>query len=605
LKRAAGEEIVRIFERKYFGQFDYRVLPQLANRWKADARRKSRRDHGNPFIRQLSNKTDAALCKCSARVERQIIAALKKVSVLATESQPSFGQEQFDSSSGPGSHQFIWACVWQRVEHFTSDIVIDRAAIVRVDQAVIPDLVALINVRHTRRTELQQRLRKRIDRAQTRNLFRNWQENRREFVSRRWFQNFRNEIAHRSVPFFVRLDPAGIDLRLVKRLGHVSLNSLDVLLRRGGFWFTICSYRPGPQQSLVEQILLVCVRRFQVIDRFFPAAICQAPAVQRAAPELWDFGNGKHSRTNIFTAFCVVCGGSEQARRPVALSMQVQLVKCLYARSKLLRLSAPLVQRCQPVVNVKHSVLERFGHDRPCGLLEFQDEMRVRGAFGSIQLCRDMKEQHVPQIIEDRLFHSRIAALGCDDCALNNLAIFFADRLTRHKISSVNREAGDSLAHGARERLEGEIAIGSVLLRKPIEHVPKDVDIVRQSEFHYLQLFRIQQVTERNRVTDETMECFSDRRFRRRIDQQLCHLICKIVASGSVHRPVLAQRFGTSQDFFCQHVNGARICDRSYSPERFRATLLKLFEIFARQVQTVRMIDAEAGQRARAYQIES
>src|ERR1051326_2761783 len=247
LKRAAGEEIVRIFERKYFGQFDYRVLPQLANRWKADARRKSRRDHGNPFIRQLSNKTDAALCKCSARVERQIIAALKKVSVLATESQPSFGQEQFDSSSGPGSHQFIWACVWQRVEHFTSDIVIDRAAIVRVDQAVIPDLVALINVRHTRRTELQQRLRKRIDRAQTRNLFRNWQENRREFVSRRWFQNFRNEIAHRSVPF----------------------------------WFTICSYRPGPQQSLVEQILLVCVRRFQVIDRFFPAAICQAPALQR------------------------------------------------------------------------------------------------------------------------------------------------------------------------------------------------------------------------------------------------------------------------------------------------------------------------------------
>ena len=165
--------------------------------------------------------------------------------------------------------------------------------------------------------------------------------------------------------------------------------------------------------------------------------------------------------------------------------------------------------------------------------------MRVRGAFDSIKIRRKTKEQHVAQIIKDRLVHSRVAALGRADRALDDLTIFVADRLTRRKISSVNREAGDGLAHRARERLEREIAIPSVLLGQAVEHVPQHNDIVRQREFHYLQLFRIQQMAEGDRVTNETMERFCDRRFGRRIDQQLCHLICKIVASGSVHRPIL------------------------------------------------------------------
>jgi hypothetical protein len=119
------------------------------------------------------------------------------------------------------------------------------------------------------------------------------------------------------------------------------------------------------------------------------------------------------------------------------------------------------------------------------------------------------------------------------------------------------------------------------LLGKPVKHVPQNIDIVCQREFHHLQLLRIKQVPKRHRVTNETMERLCDRRFGRGIDQQLRHLIRKIVASGSVHGPVLAQGLGAGDDFLRQHVNRAAILGQ-FDPQRFRAALLKLFEIFAR-----------------------
>ena len=124
--------------------------------------------------------------------------------------------------------------------------------------------------------------------------------------------------------------------------------------------------------------------------------------------------------------------------------------------------------------------------------------MRVRGAFGSVKVRRETKEQYLAQIIEDRLVHSRVAALGRGDCALDNLSIFIVHRLIGLEISAINRKAGDGLAQRARQRLEREIAIPSVLLGKPVEHVPQNIDIVRQGQFHHLQLFCVQQMAKGN-----------------------------------------------------------------------------------------------------------
>ena len=185
--------------------------------------------------------------------------------------------------------------------------------------------------------------------------------------------------------------------------------------------------------------------------------------------------------------------------------------------------------------------------------------MRVRRASTGIEICRETKEQHVAQKIENRFVHRRVSAFGSADGAFDDFTIFFAYGLTRSEIGSVNRETGDRLAHSTRERLEREITVPTAPLRKPIEHVAEHIDVVRQRELHHLELFRIQQMTKRHRVTDETMKRFCDRFLGRGIDEQLRYLIGKIVASGAVQAPIVAQPLGTCEDFLGDHVNGAPI----------------------------------------------
>jgi hypothetical protein len=60
-------------------------------------------------------------------------------------------------------------------------------------------------------------------------------------------------------------------------------------------------------------------------------------------------------------------------------------------------------------------------------------------------------------------------------------------------------------------------------------------------------------------MANETLERFCDFRLGGGIDKQLRYLIRKIVAGGSVYAPITAECFGTSEDFFRQHVNGAPV----------------------------------------------
>ena len=117
----------------------------------------------------------------------------------------------------------------------------------------------------------------------------------------------------------------------MESFAHISLNALDVFGRCNGFRDAGRLHRPGPEQRLVEQIFFVSVGRFGFVDNAFPAAIGETPALQGAPPKFRQFGNGNHPRAHIFAAFCVVRRGREQCRRPIALPIQVALVKCVNA----------------------------------------------------------------------------------------------------------------------------------------------------------------------------------------------------------------------------------------------------------------------------------
>ena len=198
----------------------------------------------------------------------------------------------------------------------------------------------------------------------------------------------------------------------------------------------------------------------------------------------------------------------------------------------------------------------------------------MRRATGGIDILRRTQQQHVTQKIENRLLHCRVAAFGCGDGAFDNLSVLFVYRLARLDIGSVNGEARNRLAHGARERFEREIAIPAISFGQSIEHVAQNIHVIGQGKLHHQKFFCIEQMPERNGMADETMKRFCDRSFRRRIDQQLHDVIGEIVAGGSMHWPVFAQFFRAGENFFRDHIDRPTVA-RQPDPERFRATLLK------------------------------
>ncbi len=104
--------------------------------------------------------------------------------------------------------------------------------------------------------------------------------------------------------------------------------------------------------------------------------------------------------------------------------------------------------------------------------------MGVGSARFGIKIFRKPKDQDVAEKIEDRFFNCRVPAFGRSDGALDHLSIFFAHRPPRSEISPVHRKTGDRLAHGTGQRFERKIAIPSILLGKPIDHVAQNIDIV-------------------------------------------------------------------------------------------------------------------------------
>ncbi len=166
--------------------------------------------------------------------------------MFAAKLQRSLRQKHLDPAVGPKIDKFPRIRLRELREHFAAMFVIDGTPIVRIDQRKLQNLVALINVGHAGGSQFKQRLRKRVDRAESRDLFGHGKKTGEKFTFERRFQNLRDKITHRREPFFIWLNPARIDVRFIQRFRHVGLNALDVLRRRVLFRFARRLDWPGP-----------------------------------------------------------------------------------------------------------------------------------------------------------------------------------------------------------------------------------------------------------------------------------------------------------------------------------------------------------------------
>ena len=419
--------------------------------------------------------------------------------MLRAQAQERARDEELDAPVRPAVEQRARLRPLERGQQLPAQLVIDRPAVVRVHQAVVPQVVALVDVRHPGHRQLEDQLRERVDHAELRHALRQRLERTHERAGRLAApQQRRDELPHGLVPGVVRLHPGTVDLGLLDGLGHVVLDARDVLRVRLGAQraedrFGRCR-RPfarhldGPraEQDLVEQQFLVRVRRGVLLafDLRLELGVAVAPGAHRAPPFLRQLRERGDPRPGVLAALGVVRGRRQHRVRPVAAVVLVRAVEIPRADAEALRLAAHLVERDQPVVNVERRVLQPLGHDRSRTLLELHHEPLVLGHERRLHVRREAEEQDVAQEVVDGRVRPRVETLGQRRRAVDDRDVLGARRLPGDEVGPVDRKARDDLAHGGRQRVQGKIPEAAVPFAQTVEHEPEHVDVVGQRQPH-------------------------------------------------------------------------------------------------------------------------
>src|SRR5680860_496100 len=116
--------------------------------------------------------------------------------------------------------------------------------------------------------------------------------------------------------------------------------------------------RPGPDQGLVNHILIDPVRGKRALDLDLEFAVEPAPAVERGAPLGGNLAEHADPGANVFRTLGVVRGRGQHRPRPGAPSRPVLAMELVNADPEPAWIAAHLVERGQPVEAVEGGVLK-------------------------------------------------------------------------------------------------------------------------------------------------------------------------------------------------------------------------------------------------------
>ena len=174
----------------------------------------------------------------------------------------------------------------ERRENFSSPVVVHRPPIVGIDEVEIPEFRALIKIRNARGGHLDHELRQAVVNAQLRDTRLERQE-RQEELRAAAIDDRLHEPLDPFLVIVVRVQPTRVDLGLSHRLDHVTG---DPLLHSCQALVVVRVERPGADERLIEEILLVRVRSERAVDVDSEASIQRPPFVTAAfhAPGISD-----------------------------------------------------------------------------------------------------------------------------------------------------------------------------------------------------------------------------------------------------------------------------------------------------------------------------
>ena len=242
---------------------------------------------------------------------------------------------------------------------------IDAPPVVRIHEAQVPRLRALIDVGHSRRGQLQRDLHQAIVHAEPRDAARERSELRQKGAGR---QRSIDERCNRRLVALVGCGPSRMPLRFADGFRHGAAQPLGE--HRERFRVELPCFaelrRPRAEQRLIEVILVVRIGRRVVRWRTSQRS---PPARDLLRPLVRQLGQHGEPRTRVLAALRIVRRRRQQRLRPAPRALDIRRVKLLDGAADALRLPADVVQRDEAVVAVERSVLEAFGHHGPAQLL--------------------------------------------------------------------------------------------------------------------------------------------------------------------------------------------------------------------------------------------
>ena len=261
--------------------------------------------------------------------------------VVATQAKCARGYQQL---GGAGFIDWRESARVDRRQAEAAQVEVDRTPVVRVDERHLPELAALVHVRNTGRSQLDEFGGQRVRPAR----FTHGVEQARDGVD------------------YARVVEGGVDQRV-----HPLL---EVFVRRGP---------PGRVARLTRGLLGICVQAFAAgrprADDCLPEQRLERPVTQRCGytqsaqrrlPLPWHLGEHADAGAHVFAALGVMRRqGGERGRETGAADLLAPM-ELRDADRKFGRISAHLGERSETGVAVEGGVFDTLGHHHARGLLE-------------------------------------------------------------------------------------------------------------------------------------------------------------------------------------------------------------------------------------------
>ena len=331
-----------------------------------------------------ADEGDQLLCLAAHRLHRRVVRLGVEKRVLATITQQVGGEPQLDRAVLPVVEQILERVAIAQDARALG--VINRAAVVGIDQGEVEEASALVEVRYTRYGALQDGPPERDGRAAPRDLHQNRPHTRH--ISRAVRQQAIDEVRRCLFVGLVGLDPLGVSLGLAKSLRHVGLEAFP---QSGAYRRIILLQkldRPDADQRLQEHVLIIRVRRLDGADFGLPYREGLSPKVGRLR-------HREQAGTRILAALGVVGRRRGQGMWPTLRPLDIVRMEVGKRHAKPTWLTTDLVEYEETGVAIEQRVFQALGHDGTGELLEMGaeaiDQIR-RGAAGPPH--RQRSQQH-------------------------------------------------------------------------------------------------------------------------------------------------------------------------------------------------------------------